>query len=807
MGQQSILPLLPRLAIHRWAIIFLFLSVTAAYSQTPATSAPLILPSAIAYDSAGNLYIAETSNHVIREVNSAGEITTVAGTGTQGFAGDNGPAKAALLDSPQGVAVDGNNLYIADSHNHRIRRVDLTTELITTIAGSTAGFGGDNGAATSAQLNLPTALAVDASHNLYIADTQNHRIRRIGLTTGQISTVAGDGVQDFSGDNGIATAAAIDSPTGLAVDAEENLYLADTHNHRIRKITAATGIITTVAGGSAGFGGDDGPAAGAMLTLPHGLSIDAAGNLYIADTANHRVRRIDASTGVMTTVAGNGTQTFSGDSGPAIAASLDSPRAAAMSPAGLVTFADSANERVRQLDAEATPAIHTIAGLSSVAAGSLVLTAPATMVYGTGQLTAMLASPDATGSITFTLLNPATASGTTLSTVPLAASTAVFDTSALPVGTYSVLAAYSGDHPPAQSQPLTFSITPRPLTLTPDAITLLYGQPIPALTGTIDGELAQDDENLTATFSSSTGPFSSPGVYPIGSALTGSAAKNYTFTALPASVTIAQAPTYMTVSPSTTSIAAGAPLTLTASAISTTAGTPTGSVIFKDGTTTLTSAADPATYTTSALTPGVHSITTFYGGDQNFIASASAPLLITVVPGAGSPADFSVTSSGATSQTIPSGGTASFNFTMQIEGAALSSPITLAATGLPAFATASFNPAYLPPGTTPGSFTLTINMPQTSALQKVSQAPLLALLLFPFAGVAFRRRGRCGVMALVIAGALVFCSGCGSRVNTGGGAANPPTSYTITVTGTATSPNGTVLQHSTTVSLLVESAN
>lgn len=807
MGQQSIPQPSRRVPVSLWAMQLLFFSALLAQSQTPATSIPLILPSAIAYDSVGNLYIAETSNHVIREVDTAGEITTVAGTGTQGYAGDNGSAMAALLDSPQGLAVDGSNLYIADTHNHRIRRVDLTTGLITTIAGSTAGFSGDNGAATSAQLDLPSALAVDASHNLYIADTHNHRIRRLNLTTNQINTVVGDGVQGFSGDNGLATAAAIDSPTGLAVDAEQNLYLADTHNHRIRKITAATGVITTIAGATAGFSGDNGAAAAAMLALPHGLSIDTTGDLYIADTANHRIRRIDAITGVITTVAGNGTQNFGGDNGPATAASLDSPRAAAMAPSGLVTLADSANQRVRQLDAETTPEIHTIAGLSSATTGGLVLTAPATILYGTGQLTATLASVDATGSITFTLLDSATANGTTLGTAPLTGSTAAFDTSVLPVGTYSVLAAYSGDHPAAQSQPLSFSVTPRPITLTPDAITLLYGQAVPVLTGAIDGELPQDDVNLTATFSSSIGAFSSPGVYPIGSGLGGSAAKNYTFTAAPASVTIAQAPTYMAVGPSATSIAAGVPLTLTANAVSTTAGTPTGSVVFKDGATILMSAANPATYTTSVLAPGVHSITTLYGGDRNFIASASAPLLISVISGAGSAPDFSLISSGATSQTIPSGGTANFNFTMQIEGAALSSPITLAASGLPAFATASFNPAYLPPGTTPSSFTLTINMPQTSALQNVSKAPLLALLLFPFAGMTFRKRGRCSVMAMMLAGVLVLCSGCGSRVNTGGASANPPKTYTITVTGTATSPSGGVLQHSTAVSLLVEPAN
>src|SRR6185437_15235310 len=280
----------------------------------------------------------------------------------------------------------------------------------------------------------------------------------------------------------------------------QNLYLADMHNHRIRKVSAATGMITTMAGATAGFGGDLGAASAARLMLPRGLSLDGAGNLYVADSANHRIRRIDAVTGTITTIAGDGMQNFSGDGGPATAASLDSPRATTVSAAGLVTLADTANQRVRQLDAQATPNIHTVAGLSSTPINVLSLTAPDTLVYGSGELTATLASSTATGSITFTLLDPTTATGTTLETTPLTANTATLDTSAFSAGTYSVLASYNGNQPSSQSEPLTFTITRRPLTATPDPITLLYGQPIPTLTGTLRGDLPQDDANLTATF-------------------------------------------------------------------------------------------------------------------------------------------------------------------------------------------------------------------------------------------------------------------------------------------------------------------
>jgi hypothetical protein len=807
MGQLTQLP--HRLTITLWGGIFLLLFVVPAHPQTQATALPVLLPSAIAYDSAGNLYIAETGNHVIRKVDTGGIITTVAGTGTQGYAGDNGPATAARLDSPQGLALDGDNLYIADTHNQRIRRLDLTTGVITTIAGSTAGFSGDNGPAATARLNLPTALAVDANHNLYIADSRNHRIRRI-TTARIITTVGGNGIQGFGGDNGLATVASIDSPAGLAMDAAGDLYLSDTHNHRIREIAAATGVITTIAGGSSGLSGDGGPAVAATLALPHGLSIDSAGDIYIADMANHRIRRIDGSSGAITTIAGKGTENFSGDNGPATAAALDSPRATAIAPTGLVTLADTNDQRVRQLDAQSIPAIHTIAGLSSSPVDALTLTASPSIIYGSGQLTAALASPTATGSIIFTLLDPGTASGTTLETAPVAASAATFDTSALSVGSYSILAAYTGDatHAATQSQPLTVTITPRPLTATPDPITLLYGQPIPILTGTLAGDLPQDDGSLTARFTAPIAPLSPVATYPISATLAGTAAKNYAFVSTPASVTIAPAPTLTTLVPSATPIVAGAPVTFTAQTASTTAGIPTGSVLFKDGATTLLYAAVPASFTTSALAPGQHTITTVYQGNRNFIASASAPLLITVNPAPANAPDFTLAPSGAVTQTIPSGGVANFNFTLQIQGAALSSPITLAASGLPPLATASFNPGYLPPGTTPATFTLTINTPQTAALYRSpGSAPMLAFVLFPIAGMALRRRIRRGVITFsIVAGALTLCSGCGSRMNTGGTTANPVKTYTITVTGTATSPTGSVLEHSTTVSLLVESA-
>jgi sugar lactone lactonase YvrE len=260
----------------RCALLLLYLagllaSATAA-AQTLATSVPLVTPSVIAFDARGNLYIAETAKHIIRKVDLAGQISTIAGTGTQGFAGDGGQAAAALLDSPQGLAVDPSSLYIADTHNNRIRKVDLVTGIITTIAGGAIiGTAEDGGpAVTATTLDTPTAIALDANENLYIAEVRRHRIRKIAAASGIITTVAGTGTQGFDGDGNAATAALIDSPGGLAVDSSGNIFLADSHNHRVRRIDAITGAITTLAGNAAGYAGDAGSAVTSRLALPQG---------------------------------------------------------------------------------------------------------------------------------------------------------------------------------------------------------------------------------------------------------------------------------------------------------------------------------------------------------------------------------------------------------------------------------------------------------------------------------------------------------------------------------------------------------
>ncbi len=313
-----------------------------------ATAAQIHAPYGVAADSAGNLYIADQSNNRIRAVTAAGVISTLAGIGTAGFSGDGGQAAAAQLNFPSGVAVDSTgNIFIADLNNSRIRKV-TTAGVISTVAGTgSQGFSGDGGPATAAQLNFPIGLAVDSLGNLYIADQANNRIRKV-TAFGVITTVAGNGTAGFSGDGGLATSAQLNSPAGVAVTPSGNLYIADRGNNRIRKVTTF-GVITTVAGnGTAGFSGDGGKATAAQLSGPTGLAVDSAGNLYIADYANNRVRGVTAA-GVISTVAGNGTTGQCGDGAQAAGAQLNGPSGAAVDSAGNLYIADYLNDRVRSV--------------------------------------------------------------------------------------------------------------------------------------------------------------------------------------------------------------------------------------------------------------------------------------------------------------------------------------------------------------------------------------------------------------------------------------------------------------------------
>jgi trimeric autotransporter adhesin len=316
-----------------------------------ATLAKLSSPEGVAFDAAGNIYIADKSNHRIRVVTKVtGIITTLAGDGIQGYGGDDAHATSAKLNNPVSVALDASkNVYIADTFNHRIRKVAKSTGIITTVAGDgTAGYSGDGGLATLAKLHNPLGVAIDPSGNIFIADSANFRVRKVTKSNGIITTVAGTGTTGSSGDGGLATSALLGYLYGVATDVSGNIFIADTGNNLIRMVTISTGIITTVAGGrTSGYSGDGGQATSAQLNFPTCVSLDTSGNIFIADFYNYRIRMVTKSTGIITTVAGNGTKGYSGDKGQASSAKLFDPRSVAVSASGTIIVADSGNDRVR----------------------------------------------------------------------------------------------------------------------------------------------------------------------------------------------------------------------------------------------------------------------------------------------------------------------------------------------------------------------------------------------------------------------------------------------------------------------------
>lgn len=779
-------------------------SAGALPSGVEATTVPLSRPSGLVFDAAGNLYFADTDDNVIREVNLAGVLNTVAGDGEQGFDGDGGAATSASLDSPVGVAVDSaGNLYIADTHNNRVRKV--SGGVITTIAGTgVAGFSGDGGTAGSAALNLPTAVAIDSNGNIYIADTDNHRIREISGT--KITTIAGDGDQTYSGDGGLATAAGLDSPNGVAVDTAFNIYIGDTHNQRVRMVTFSTGIISTLAGtGVKGFTAD-GPAALAALARPRGLAVDGAGNVYFADSDNNRIRTITG--GNVNTIAGTGSEGFSGDGGLSVNASTDTPGAVAVN-GNSVVFADTENNRIRAVN---KGTIQTIGGLAPPSAESLVIGSTVTAMYGTGSLTATFSNSGLTATGPVTFYDGEGSSPSVIGAASFAANSASISTSQLSAGTHYIVASYGGDanNAAVTSGVYVFAVAPAPLTAVANGVSLLYGQAIPAFTGTLSGVLAQDSGKVIAAFSTPATISSAPGIYPITIALTGPSAADYTLTlgAGSGAVVITQAPTITTLTGSSATPVAGAAFTLTAKVASTTSGTPTGTVSFFNGaamlgSTPATLSGGVASLTLSTLPVGALNLVTVYSGDTNFISSTSSTLSGSVI----SP-DFTVAPSPATQTVLPTA-SAKYTITLTPINPTFVYPVSLSASGLPAGVTATFAPPSIAAGAAVSTSTMTLSASnlvyqrhKTRSLGGMATPAALALLLLP---MAFGRRGRraaarlsragrmlIAVLALLVLSAVTGC---------GGGGFFSHTTQTYTITVTAVSGPDT---HTTDVTLTVQ---
>lgn len=316
----------------------------------PASQAQLDQPFHCCKDLAGNLYIADTLNHCIRKVDAlSGVITTVAGSGVKGYTGDGGPARKATLNEPYGVLADAEgNLYIVDRLNYCIRRVDARSGRISTVAGTgVAGYSGDGGPGHEAMLREPNAIDFDPAGNLYIADVRDCRIRKLDIRTGVITTVAGTGRREFTGDGGPAALAGINGARGVAFDATGTMFICEREGNRIRKVNRTTGAIETIAGsGAKGYAGDGGPAKLATFNGPKWIHVGGDSHLYIVDTENHCVRRIDSHTGIITTVAG-GRKGPGGDGGPATEAGMDRPHGCWVDAEGRLYTGDTNNHRIR----------------------------------------------------------------------------------------------------------------------------------------------------------------------------------------------------------------------------------------------------------------------------------------------------------------------------------------------------------------------------------------------------------------------------------------------------------------------------
>jgi len=694
-----------------------------------------------------------------------------------------GGGKGAL-SLPVGTTVDSaGDIFIADALGNVVWKVSAATATIATVAGNgTGGFSGDGGAATGAELNNPSSVAVDSTGNLYIVDATNQRVRMVSAATGVITTVAGNGTEGFSGDGGAATGAELNNPDGIAVDSAGDIYIADSGNNRIRVVSASAGTITTVAGnGMIGFSGDGGAATSAELHSPNGVTLDGAGNLYIADSGNNRIRMVSA--GTISTIAGTGTAGFSGDGGAATSAELDNPDTVAVDAAGNLYIADTLNNRIRMVSA-ATGTIVTAAGNGTIglsgdggAATGAELHTPISValdsvgnLYVADSLNFVVREVEVTMPPAVTFPTP-TAVGTTDSTDgPQAITIANIGNATLNFeAPQSVATGFtldsSGTCPSGSSA-----------TLAQGANCTVAVDFAPTVTGAVTGSVVVTDNALNAV---------APGFATQSIALSGMG-------------TMAAAPTVPTLTFASipNQVEGAAPFAVSATSAST-------------GAVTYAVTSGPATIAGNMVTvtgTGTVVLTANQAAAGNFTAATATASFMVVAP-------FTLTTANGT-MSVAAGAAASYSLTLTPPmGITLNDPITLAATGLPAGATATFSPA--------GSImlgsaaaTVTLSIQTASATTAHNEKPVmgnrpgaiaLGFLLLPLLGIkAARRRLRQSLpLALLVVGlsfgAMLGIDGC-----SGGSSAPPPPvpqTSTVVVTATDTTTN---VQSSTSLTLTVQ---
>ncbi len=631
-----------------------------------AQGAPIFLPQGLAADSAGNLFLADSNNNRIRRVDAkSGIISTIVGNGNPGYNGDGLRGPSTSISQPSGLVLDGGgNLYFADTGNHAIRRYDAVSGLVTTVAGTPGvqGYTGDGGPAVSARLTLPESLAIQASGDLVISDTGNNVIRLVSATSGTIQTIAGTGAAGFDGDGGPATSGLLNSPWGLALREDGSILFADFNNNCIRAISP-TGVLSTIVGsGIQGFSGDNGPALAAQLKEPTALAINPAGDLFIADSGNNRVRFLGALDGKLRTFAGDGNEAFAGDGGPATQASLYGPYGLLFSAAGDLYISDMFHNRIRQIHGKAVTLNYAPMRVGSTSYNPTVNT------WNVGNAALNFADP--------TLVNAVLDEPTS---VPPAAIQPCF-AAALAAG---VACAVDVEFAPkVTGNPATGTVT-----IQSDA-----GGEAPVIT--LQGNVLNVEPTRTA-LSASANP-----------------------------------------------VAVGTTLVLTAQ-ISSADTSRQGTVIFRDGQTTLCTAAldgtGAATCQTSTLTVGQHSLTASYSGDTNNATSVSpvlseavkqrATLVLTT-----SPNPAVVTSTVTMRFTASSGsGTPSGNLSFY-DGDSLLGSAALDSSGAAALATT---------GLSPGQHTLSAQYTGDSSFfggtatagQSIEQAGTQTTVTMPAAGV------------------------------------------------------------------------